>query len=84
MGGMFDAQLRCKNPRLFNTSAKLRVGGFETRRTRAAVPHYARAGVVLLSEGGYGDHALEWPTTSMRASPTLFLTGTVSLDIRNS
>ena len=35
---------------------KPRVGGFGTRRTRAAVPHYAWAGVALLSGGkGYGD-----------------------------
>jgi len=35
---------------------KLRVGGFGTQRTRAAMPHYARAGVALLSGGkGYGD-----------------------------
>jgi len=30
---------------------ELRVGGFGTRRTRAAVPHYAKAGVALLSGG---------------------------------
>ena len=30
---------------------KLRVGGFGTQRTRAAVPHYAKAGVALLSGG---------------------------------
>jgi len=30
---------------------KLHVGGFGTQRTRAAVPHYARAGVALLSGG---------------------------------
>jgi len=30
---------------------KPRVGGSGTRRTRAAVPHYARAGVALLSGG---------------------------------
>jgi len=35
---------------------KLCVGGFGTQRTRAAVPHYARAGVALLSGGkGYGN-----------------------------
>jgi len=28
--------------------------------------------------------AFEWPTTSMRASPTLFLTETVSLDVGDS
>ena len=28
--------------------------------------------------------AFEWPTMSMRASPTLFSTGTVSLDVGNS
>jgi len=30
---------------------KLRVGGFGTQRTGAAVPHYAKAGVALLSGG---------------------------------
>ena len=42
--------------------------------------------VVEWREGGTATmrKALEWPTTSMRALPTLFLTGTVSLDIGNS
>jgi len=35
---------------------KLCVGGFGTRKTPAAEPHYARAGVALLSGGkGYSD-----------------------------
>jgi len=42
--------------------------------------------VVEWREGGTATmrKALEWPTTSTRALPTLFLTGTVSLDVEDS
>ena len=42
--------------------------------------------VVEWREGGTATmrKALEWPTTSMRTSPTLFLTGTVNIDVGNS
>jgi len=42
--------------------------------------------VVEWREGGTATmkKAFEWPTTSMRASPTLLLTGTVSLDVEDS
>ena len=43
-------------------------------------------GYVVECEGGTVTmrKAFEWPTTSMRASPKVFLTGTVSLDAEDS
>lgn len=56
------------------------------RRTRAAVPHSARAGAALSSGGERGTTATtgrvsELSTRSIRASPTSLLTGSVSLDV---
>ena len=56
------------------------------RRTRAAVPHSARAGAALSSGGERGTTATtgrvsELSTRSIMASPTSLLTGSVSLDV---
>jgi len=66
---------------------ELHVGGFGTRRLMQLCPALRGLGyVVEWREGGTATmrKALEWPTTSMRASPTLFLTGTVSLNVEDS
>jgi len=66
---------------------ELHVGGFGTRRLMQLCPTLRGLDcVVEWREGGTATmrKAFEWPTTSMRASPTLFLTGTVSFDIEDS
>ena len=61
---------------------ELHVGGFWMRRTRAAVPHSARARLRCWVEGrGTATMMLKWATMS---SSTLFLTGIVSLDVEDS
>jgi len=53
------------------------------RRTRAAVPHSARTRAALLrgDDGDDDGRVSELSTRSIRASPTLLLTGSVSLDV---